>query len=68
MAEYEKFIQGYGSERSRDLVAIKTICEQMMLVAVQQIKKIALCTKHDGKSVKNKSQDYSKPNNQMSIY
>ena len=47
MAECDKFIQDHILERSRDVVAIKTTCEQVMLVAVEQIKKeIALCTKH----------------------
>ena len=39
MAEYDKFIQNHGLERSPDVVAIKTICEQTMLVAVEKIKK-----------------------------
>ena len=39
MAECEKFIQDHGLERSRDVVAIKTTYQQMMLVAVEQIKK-----------------------------
>ena len=39
VVECEKFIQDHGLERSRNVVAIKTICEQMMLVAVEQIKK-----------------------------
>ena len=47
MPECDKFIQDHGLERSCDVVAIKNTCEQMMLVAVEQIKKeIALCTKH----------------------
>ena len=46
MTEGEKCIQDHGLEKSRDVVAIKTTCEQMMLVAVEQIKEIALCTKH----------------------
>ena len=39
MAECEKFIQDCGLERSSDVVAIKTIYEQMMQVAAEQIKK-----------------------------
>ena len=39
MAEREKFGQDHGLERSRDIVAIKITCGQMMLVAVEQIKK-----------------------------
>ena len=39
MPECDKFIQDHGLERSRDVVAIKTTCEQMMLVAVEQMKK-----------------------------
>ena len=39
MAECEKFIQDHGLERSRDVVAIKTTYKQMMLFAVEQIKK-----------------------------
>ena len=39
MAECEKCIQDHGLEKSRDVVAIKTTCEQMMLVAKEQIKK-----------------------------
>ena len=39
VADSEKFIQGYGWEISRDVVGIKTIYEQMVQVAVEQIKK-----------------------------
>ena len=37
--ECDKFVQDHSLERSRHVVAIKTTCEQMMLVAVEQIKK-----------------------------
>ena len=39
MAECNKFIQDHSLERSRDVIAIKTTCEQMMLVALEQVKK-----------------------------
>ena len=39
MVECEKFIRDHGLERSRDVVAIKTIYEQIMQVAVEQTKK-----------------------------
>ena len=39
MAQCKKFIQDRGLERSRDVVAIKAIYEQMMQVTVKQIKK-----------------------------
>ena len=39
MAECEKFIQDHGLQRSRDVVVVKTTYKQMMLVAVEQIKK-----------------------------
>ena len=45
MAEREKFVQDHGLERSRDIVTIKTTYEQMMLVAVEQIKKRLPSTK-----------------------
>ena len=35
MAECEKFIQDHGLERSRDVVAINTTFEQMMLVTLK---------------------------------
>ena len=44
MAECEKCIQDHGLERSRDVVAMKTTCEQMKLVAKEQIKKRLLST------------------------
>ena len=39
MAEYDKFDQNHGLERSPDVVATKTTCEQTMLLAVEKIKK-----------------------------
>ena len=39
MTGCEKFIQDHGLERSRDVVAINTTYEQIMLVAVEQINK-----------------------------
>ena len=39
VSKCDKFIQDHGLERSRDFVAINTTWEQMMLVAVEQIKK-----------------------------
>ena len=39
MAGCEKFIQDHGLKRSRDVIAIHTTYEQIMLVAVEQIKK-----------------------------
>ena len=35
VADCEKFLAEHGLERSRDVVAIKTTCEQVMLVAVE---------------------------------
>ena len=35
MADSERFIQKRGLERSRDVVGIKTTCEQMKPVAVE---------------------------------
>ena len=46
VAECEKFIQDHGLDKSCDVAAIKTTCEQMMLVAIEQIKEIAFCTKY----------------------
>ena len=45
MAECEKCIQDHGLEKSRNVVAIKTTCEQMMLVAKEQIKNVCLLQK-----------------------
>ena len=39
MVECEKFFQNYGMERSRDVAVIKTRCKQMMLVALEEVKK-----------------------------
>ena len=39
MAECEKCIQDHGLEKSCDVVAIKTTCEQMILQAKEQNKK-----------------------------
>ena len=46
MAECDKFIQDHGLERSPDVVAIKITYKQMMLVAVEQIKKRLPSTQH----------------------